>query len=439
MALKWQACRGSINLATAELTVCRDALHFDVSGLNGTIYLKADSLAQRQKWVGACLLPHCRARGPRSLNPPQPAQVLAIANVKSRGESGNTSRRPSVPTTPTTPTHAGGSSSAADRIESIRRELLAAATEFEVTARRVESGDTAVNASTADEARQLAHRIGDGCLRLVDELRGLSVAPDRPLPGGPGATKPDSPSGTPFMSPTGVLEGDASAASVPPTDAAGVVGSSVAQPSRLPEEQTFFSEVHDFSGVLTVTDGGPCSIDAAKFLAAASALLPFLDRLGSALAIVKSDISGNIEKVRKAFDKGNGASLTLADIVREEVKEKRTSASDSASDALLWLKRALRFICAFMGEFADGKETASAAGVAYSRTLAHYHGWLVRGAFSMAMKSVPYRNDLLKQLGPGPEDKILQDSARYIESLDGVLSAVEELLASFGLNKDEKV
>jgi hypothetical protein len=137
-------------------------------------------------------------------------------------------------------------------------------------------------------------------------------------------------------------------------------------------------------------------------------------------------------------ERGGSTCDTLQGIVREEVRLKRTTASDSASDALLWLRRALGFICAFMSEFAEGKETAIAAGQAYTRTLANYHGWLVRGAFSMAMKSVPYRVDLLKQLGPAPESKILLDSAVYVKDLTSVLAAIDNLLASFGLNKSDK-
>ena len=46
-----QACRGSINLASAELTIPSDDLHFDVTGLNGAVYLEAPTLAERQRWV----------------------------------------------------------------------------------------------------------------------------------------------------------------------------------------------------------------------------------------------------------------------------------------------------------------------------------------------------------------------------------------------------
>ena len=49
-----QACRGSINLESAELTVPSDDLHFDVTGINGAVYLEAHTLAERQRWVSHC-------------------------------------------------------------------------------------------------------------------------------------------------------------------------------------------------------------------------------------------------------------------------------------------------------------------------------------------------------------------------------------------------
>mmetsp|Transcript_3618 Transcript_3618/g.8993 ORF Transcript_3618/g.8993 Transcript_3618/m.8993 type:complete len:446 (-) Transcript_3618:66-1403(-) len=400
-----KACRGSINLATAELTVRGDALHFDVTGLNSTIYLKANSLAQRQKWV------------------------LAIANAKSRGDSTD-------PTRPGSPRRGSAGpplTAVAHRIDGIRRELLAVASEFEAAARL---GDVS-KAAAADEARRLARQV----LQLLSMGDAAAVAAAAPAP--PSAATMAEPGTRPLA---------ASAATVSPShpdkpraDDGGAAGeaaeASKGDPIRAAEEHTFFSSVPtDFSGVLGVgAADGAHRITAASFLTAAAAVLPFIDRLGSALAIVKSDISGNIDKIRAAYARGGEDCVTLEDIVREEVRAKRTTASDSASDALLWLKRALRFICAFLREVADGKETTSAAGLAYSRTLAHYHGWLVRGAFSMAMKSVPYRNDLLKQLGPGPEHLICEDALQYVADLDAVLTAVDDLLASFGLNKDEKV
>lgn len=375
-------------------------------------------------------------------------QVLAIANIKSRGDTGSGSRRPSVQSHPGSPTRtasggsagsggSGGGSSggaSADRIGGIRLELLKVAGEFEVMARRVGTGDAAVGAASADEARRLARATGDTCLQLMDELRGLPGADRAPQIAATDA-RSTSPGWTPtssYLSPTGMIPGESIPASLTAVDT---------KSTRAAEEKTFFSQCQvNFSVVLATPEAGQAySIKADEFLAAASAIIPFLDRLGSALSIVSKDISGNIEKIRVARSRNPADSVTLEDIVRDEVRLKRTTTSDAASDALLWLKRALRFICAFMSEFADGKETATAAGLAYSRTLAHYHGWLVRGAFSMAMKSVPYRNDLLKQLGPGPEHVIIADSAAYVADLDSVLTAVEKLLAGFGLDKDEKV
>ena len=85
--------------------------------------------------------------------------------------------------------------------------------------------------------------------------------------------------------------------------------------------------------------------------------------------------------------------------------------SNSATDALLWLKRALEFIHALIVQIINGQSILSDAAVnAYKLTLSKYHGWVVRGIFNLAMKSVPYRDDFFIALGPGNEDMVIHSA-----------------------------
>ena len=87
-------------------------------------------------------------------------------------------------------------------------------------------------------------------------------------------------------------------------------------------------------------------------------------------------------------------------MVLQELQTGTHNAKDSATDALLWLKRAMEFIQVFLSEVSAGEhDLAVAAGMnhvysifiissllgkAYSRSLRQYHNWVVRGLFAVS-------------------------------------------------------
>lgn len=82
---------------------------------------------------------------------------------------------------------------------------------------------------------------------------------------------------------------------------------------------------------------------------------------------------------------------------------------------------------------------ATAATTAYGRTLSQYHNWIVRGVFNMAMKSVPYRQDLLKALGPGDEDLVLGDMQEFTIALGGVIRILNQFYSAHELDLSIKL
>ena len=85
------------------------------------------------------------------------------------------------------------------------------------------------------------------------------------------------------------------------------------------------------------------------------------DILGStAFYPVKTDIQGNIDKLKKHF-LSNPMLDTLQKLVQLEVDAGTTEKSGSATDALMWLKRALHFITAFLGAVGDGEKDLTVA------------------------------------------------------------------------------
>ncbi|XP_068748310.1 glycolipid transfer protein-like isoform X1 [Montipora capricornis] len=202
---------------------------------------------------------------------------------------------------------------------------------------------------------------------------------------------------------------------------------------------SFFSEAsHRF---LPIPEDG--RIDTEPFLDAASQVVPFFDVLGpTAFAPVKSDINGNIKKLREKYAQDLEKFKTLQDLVESEMQAGTTLEKNSATDALLWLKRALQFIIVFLEEVLTGEEDlVKCAKKAYEYSLKKFHGWIVQGIFSVAMKAVPYRKDFMNKLGRGKVDEqtVLKEMKDCVDLLSANISVVEEFYQKNNLDKANKV
>lgn len=210
------------------------------------------------------------------------------------------------------------------------------------------------------------------------------------------------------------------------------------------EPLTFFTAAKfRFEKIQIGEDNG---IPTKPFLSSCSSIIPFLDVLGStAFAPVKLDISGNIKKLEAKYETDPKAFVTLQNIIYQELKSNTCAAKNSATDALLWLKRALEFMQVFLAEVARGeKDLAVAAGTAYGKTLRRYHGWVVRGVFALAVKAVPYRSDFLTSLGKtekgvAPHKDVIRDMKMCVEGLSRVTNIVNQLYRKHKLDSEDTV
>ncbi|XP_057304750.1 pleckstrin homology domain-containing family A member 8-like isoform X1 [Hydractinia symbiolongicarpus] len=188
-------------------------------------------------------------------------------------------------------------------------------------------------------------------------------------------------------------------------------------------------------------------IPTSSFLAACSSIVPVFDSLGSTtFAPVKMDIQGNIQKIKLKYETDVMAFEFLQNIVFQELKSNEHNAKNSATDALLWLKRALEFILVFLSEVSKGqRDLANAAGIAYERSLKKYHGWIVRGVFALAVKSCPYYKDFIKALsttGTGvaaSEGEALAEMASCVEALNRIVSKLNSYYRKNKLDSDAVV
>ncbi|XP_063054560.1 pleckstrin homology domain-containing family A member 8 [Engraulis encrasicolus] len=153
--------------------------------------------------------------------------------------------------------------------------------------------------------------------------------------------------------------------------------------------QTFFSSMsHRFSDITLEEDSG---IPTQAFLDSCYAIVPVLDKLGpTVFAPVKIDFVGNIKKIQQKFQSDVPSFPTLQSIVLHEIHTQQAQVRNSATEALLWLKRGLHFLLEFLQQVNTGEQDIhTALNNAYGRTLRQYHGWVVRGVFALALRAAP--------------------------------------------------
>ncbi|KAJ1960915.1 hypothetical protein GGI12_003541 [Dipsacomyces acuminosporus] len=196
---------------------------------------------------------------------------------------------------------------------------------------------------------------------------------------------------------------------------------------------TFVERVPRRFNSVTVTDAG---INTKEFLEAASGVVMLFDELGStAFAPVKSDMNGNITKVRTKLESNPAEFDTLEKIILSEAGTK----DRTATQGLLWLKRQCRGL-----EFTalgvsknlanTNEELTTSFTEAYGKTLKQYHNFVVKGVFSLAMKACPYRKDFYEKLG-GNNDQVFADLKVWVDALQQQLNQLNVFYAKGAYDK----
>ncbi|PNW75260.1 hypothetical protein CHLRE_12g519450v5 [Chlamydomonas reinhardtii] len=181
-------------------------------------------------------------------------------------------------------------------------------------------------------------------------------------------------------------------------------------------------------------------IQTLPFLEVCRQVLPVVDKLGTAFALVKTDIGGNIERLAQRAAKDPERYKRLFTIVQDEVVEKTHTESTSCTKGLLWLKRAMEFVCALMRRIHDDAATPLSTEVdeTYRATLMQFHGFFVSNAFWLAFKFVPSREEFLTNVGgSGPE--VMGEMAAFVDGFSALLEEVHKWMVEQGLNDPTKV
>ncbi|KAI9103314.1 glycolipid transfer protein domain-containing protein [Phlyctochytrium arcticum] len=173
-------------------------------------------------------------------------------------------------------------------------------------------------------------------------------------------------------------------------------------------------------------------IDTIPFLEATDSLTKLFDSMGAAFGPVKSDLQGNITKIRTRYTESPEKNKTLQELVQSEKAEGKKT----ATDGLLWLKRGLEFTAKGLRRNLDDKseELTVSFTKAYEQTLSKFHSFMVRPVFSLAMKACPYRKDFYAKLG-SDQEKLYVEMGKWLVALEKIVSILNAFYVQNGLEK----
>ncbi|KAK7344509.1 hypothetical protein VNO77_14182 [Canavalia gladiata] len=170
------------------------------------------------------------------------------------------------------------------------------------------------------------------------------------------------------------------------------------------------------------------------FLDACKHILPVIDKFGAAMALVKSDIGGNISRLESLYSTNPSRFNYLYSLLQAEIESKTAKSSSSSTNALLWLTRAMDFLVALFRNLIDHEDWAMshACTDSYNKTLKKWHGWLASSSFTVVMKLAPDRKKFMEVIGGS--GNIKSDIEKFCTTFSPLLEENHKFLARFGLD-----
>jgi len=170
-----------------------------------------------------------------------------------------------------------------------------------------------------------------------------------------------------------------------------------------------------------------------EFLQAAESLTGIFDAMGSiAFTPVKSDILGNVKKLRERQLEAPDQSENIQDLCRNELR----AGTHKATEGLVWLVRGLDFTCKALEHNQENQTAEMKASFveAYGNTLKKYHGFLVKPLFMAALTACPTRADFYNKLkAPDTEQTKLGDQLNaYVAALANIIRILQAFLDKEG-------
>ncbi|KAF5853424.1 hypothetical protein GGP41_001983 [Bipolaris sorokiniana] len=195
----------------------------------------------------------------------------------------------------------------------------------------------------------------------------------------------------------------------------------------IPPGGTFFDTLNKSFVDVSIDESNDKAIKTTDFLQAAESLTTLFDVLGGvAFKPVKNDMAGNIKKIQDRQLAAPTLSETLQDLVLNELKEKK----HTATEGLVWLNRGLDFTAQALRHNITNSsvELAQSFRDAYGNTLKPHHSFVVKPIFSAAMSATPYRADFYKKLGDD-DAKVQAELGKWLAALEKDVAVLNEFLA----------
>ncbi|XP_022980145.1 glycolipid transfer protein 1 [Cucurbita pepo subsp. pepo] len=171
------------------------------------------------------------------------------------------------------------------------------------------------------------------------------------------------------------------------------------------------------------------------FLEVCKHILPVIDKFGAAMALVKSDIGGNIARLESKYSTNPSEFNYLYDLVKPEIESKTAKGSSSCTNGLLWLTRAMDFLVELFRNLLEHQDwtMSRACTEAYGKTLKKWHGWLASSSFTVAMKLAPDRKKFMDVIsGNG---NVEADIEQFCSKFSPLLEENHKFLASVGMDE----
>uniref|UniRef100_A0A7E4V4J8 GLTP domain-containing protein n=1 Tax=Panagrellus redivivus TaxID=6233 RepID=A0A7E4V4J8_PANRE len=198
------------------------------------------------------------------------------------------------------------------------------------------------------------------------------------------------------------------------------------------------AEPFDIEAVIRHLDAslvGEEDVDLAEYVVAYEELSKMFHRLGRMFTFVESDVRDKRDILKRLNQSDPEKYATVISMADYEVPEPATKPKDIGARTLLRLHRALDFIVVFVEAVHLSQPDSNVGRLladAYTKTLAHHHGFLVRKAVGLATAFVPSRSVLIQVIfGHGdepPSDELVdREAKRFVASVKGVYDRVQAI------------
>ncbi|VDK38489.1 unnamed protein product [Taenia asiatica] len=168
----------------------------------------------------------------------------------------------------------------------------------------------------------------------------------------------------------------------------------------------------------------------------ASNIVKFCELQGKALYLVKTDVGGNIKKIRTSCEKYKVS--TVEEMLIKEKEAKASKNDNSGSIGLLWLMRAIELVLEVMVELPASPDlTMREIGrSAYTKTLMKHHNTIMKNLFYAGLALFPDKHTFLLRLAynkPNMETQVLDAMKEFVGQYGALMECIQHLLVKYGV------